>query len=136
DDSLVISDDYIKRLIDAYIAVARIAARVGFHFVDVKHCHGYLGHEMLSAFTRSGPFGGSFENRTRFAREIIAGIRSAAPKLKIGVRLSAFDHPPFKANGTVRGPPWPRVPHDFEHHPPHRSPFGANQQNPLEPDLT
>jgi len=136
DDSVVISDDYIKKLIDAYIRVAAIAARVGFHFVDVKHCHGYLGHEMLSAFTRSGPFGGSFENRTRFAREIIAGIRVAVPKLKIGVRLSAFDHPPFRADGTVRGLPGPGIPHEFQKHLPYRYAFGANQQNPLEPDLT
>src|SRR3989440_11591572 len=136
DDSVVISDDYIKNLIDAYVRVAAIAARVGFHFVDVKHCHGYLGHELLSAFTRRGPFGGSFENRTRFAREIIAGIRASAPKLKIGVRLSAFDHPPFKPNRTVRGLPGPGIPHEFQTHLPYRFAFGANQQNPLEPDLT
>ena len=38
----------------------------GFAFVDVKHCHGYLGHELLGARTRPGRYGGSFENRTRF----------------------------------------------------------------------
>jgi hypothetical protein len=42
-------------------------------------CHGYLGHEFLSGFTRKGKFGGSFENRTRFAREIIEGIRAECP---------------------------------------------------------
>ena len=57
----------------------------GFHFVDIKHCHGYLGHEFLSAFTRPGPYGGSFENRTRFLREIVAGIRTQAPGLDIHV---------------------------------------------------
>ena len=68
DDSAVISDDYLRRLIDNYIRAAKLAQRAGFQFVDVKHCHGYLGHEMLSAFTRPGPYGGSFENRTRFLR--------------------------------------------------------------------
>ena len=50
----------------------------GYRFVDVKHCHGYLGHELLGAHNRPGPFGGSLENRTRFMREIIDGIRAAA----------------------------------------------------------
>src|SRR5206468_4813589 len=77
DDGAIISDDYIRRLIDNYIRAAKLAQRAGFQFVDVKHCHGYLGHEMLSAFTRPGPYGGSFENRTRFAREIIVGIGAA-----------------------------------------------------------
>ena len=63
------------------------------------------------------------------------GIRSVAPKLKIGVRLSAFDHPPFKPNGTVRGLPGPGIPHEFQNHLPYRFAFGANQENPLEPDL-
>jgi len=31
-------------------------------FVDIKHCHGYLGHEFLSAHSRGGDYGGSFEN--------------------------------------------------------------------------
>ena len=45
----------------------------------------------LGAFERAGDFGGSLENRTRFLREIIAGIRDAAPDVGIAVRLSAFD---------------------------------------------
>ena len=40
-------------------AVRTWAAELGFHFVDLKHCHGYLGHEFLSAFTREGEYGGS-----------------------------------------------------------------------------
>src|SRR5687768_11887167 len=76
DDSVVLSDDYLKRLIDNYIRAAKLAHKLDYTFVDVKHCHGYLGHELLSAVTRPGPFGGSFENRTRFAREIISGIKA------------------------------------------------------------
>ena len=69
----------------------------GFQFVDIKHCHGYLGHELLSAVDRPGRYGGSFENRTRFLREIVAGIRAAAPGLAIGVRVSAVDWVPYSA---------------------------------------
>ena len=46
---------------------------------------------MLGAFERPGEFGGSLENRTRFLREIVTGIRAAAPGLGVAVRLSAFD---------------------------------------------
>ena len=49
------TDDEIERLIDDFVAAARLAQRAGFDFVDLKHCHGYLGHEFLSAVDRPGP---------------------------------------------------------------------------------
>ncbi len=105
DDYPVMSDDDIERLIDDYIRAAKLAQKVGFHFVDVKHCHGYLGHEFLSAVDRDGKFGGSFENRTRFLRKIVAGTRAEAPGLEIGVRLSAYDFIPFKPDENGIGIP-------------------------------
>ena len=72
-DYPVLSDDEIRRIIDRFIGAGRIAEACGAAFIDVKHCHGYLGHEFLSARSRPGDFGGSFENRTRFLREIVAG---------------------------------------------------------------
>jgi 2,4-dienoyl-CoA reductase-like NADH-dependent reductase (Old Yellow Enzyme family) len=95
-DSCLLSDDDLRRLIDDFIRAAVQAQRAGFTWVDIKHCHGYLGHEILSGFDRPGDFGGSFENRTRFLREITSGIRSAAPGLGVGVRLSVFDFVPFQ----------------------------------------
>jgi len=95
-DAPVMTDDEIARLVEDYVRAACLAQRAGFAFVDVKHCHGYLGHEFLSAVDRPGRYGGSFENRTRFLREIVAGIRAQAPGLLIGVRLSAFDFIPFR----------------------------------------
>ena len=58
DDHPILTDDEIKRIIDRFIAAGRIAERCGAEFVDVKHCHGYLGHEFLSAVTRPGPYAG------------------------------------------------------------------------------
>lgn len=107
DDYPLISDDYIAELIQTFIQAAVLAAQAGFDFVDVKHCHGYLGHEFLSAIDRQGKYGGSFENRTRFLREIVAGIREQAPQLGIGVRLSAFDWIPFRPSADVTGEPEP-----------------------------
>jgi len=96
DDYPVLSDDDIEELIQTFIGAAVLAQQAGFAFVDIKHCHGYLGHEFLSAVDRPGKYGGSFENRTRFLRDIVSGIHQRAPGLKIGVRLSAFDWLPFR----------------------------------------
>jgi 2,4-dienoyl-CoA reductase-like NADH-dependent reductase (Old Yellow Enzyme family) len=94
----LIGDDEIQQLIQDFVDAAALAWKAGFAFVDIKHCHGYLGHEFLSAVDRDGRYGGSFANRTRFLREIVSGIRTEAPGLKIGVRLSAFDYVPFQPN--------------------------------------
>lgn len=90
------TDDQIRDLIGDFVRAAVLAQQAGYDFVDLKHCHGYFGHELLSAVDRPGDFGGSFENRTRFLREMVAGIRQAAPGLTMAVRLSAFDFIPFK----------------------------------------
>jgi 2,4-dienoyl-CoA reductase-like NADH-dependent reductase (Old Yellow Enzyme family) len=138
DDGVVLSDDDVERIIDNYVRAAKIANRVGFHFVDVKHCHGYLGHEFLSARTRPGKFGGDLHGRTRFAREIIGRIQSECPGLAIGVRLSAFDHPPFHpdpahAGGGKLGP---GVPDEYRHLLPYQHGFGCDPNDPLKVDLT
>ncbi len=108
-DQPLMTDDAISHLIEDFVKAAVLAQKAGFHFVDLKHCHGYLGHEFLTAKDRGGRYGGSFENRTRFLREIVAGVRAEAPGLEIGVRLSAFDWIPFRPGAEGRGEPelWP-----------------------------
>ena len=101
----VLEDGEIDRLVTEFVDAARLAHAVGFQFVDVKQCHGYLGHELLSARDRVGRYGGSFENRTRFVREVVDGIRSAVPALNIGVRLSVFDAVPHTRDATGAGVP-------------------------------
>lgn len=96
-DSLtVMTDTQIGDLVGKFVQAAVTSAELGYDFVDIKHCHGYLGHEFLSSIDRPGPYGGSFENRTRFLREIVQGIRSEAPGLMVGVRFSAIDWVPFE----------------------------------------
>ncbi len=92
----LLTDDELDRLVETFIAAARLARGAGFTFVDIKHCHGYLGHELLSARSRPGRYGGSLENRTRFLRSIVGGIRATSPDLAIVVRLSVFDMGPFR----------------------------------------
>jgi len=100
-----ISDDGIRRLIDDFIAAAKLAQQAGFAFVDIKHCHGYFGHELLSAYERPGEFGGPLENRTRFLREIVNGVHAEVPGLAVGVRISAFDFIAFKPGPDGVGVP-------------------------------
>lgn len=115
-DDAIITDGDIRRIIHDSVHAAVLAQQAGFDFVDIKHCHGYLGHEFLSAVSRPGLYGGSFENRTRFLREVVAGIRSEAPGLDIAVRLSAFDFIPFQPGRDGIGEPVPfegRYPYAF-----------------------
>ena len=137
-DSQVWTDAEIEELIQCYIRAARIAREAGADFVDIKHCHGYLLHEFLGAHTRTGKFGGSFENRTRILREIVAGIRAEGNPIELGVRLSAFDFVPFKPDPTRAEPGklGPGIPEDFSHCLPYRYGFSVNMDNPIEHDLT
>ncbi len=112
-DHELLTDDDLKRLIDDFIAAARLAAEAGYRWIDVKHCHGYLGHELLSGFDRAGEFGGSFENRTRFLREVTAGVRAEVPQLGIGVRISAFDFVPFQPGLDVDRTGVPVITEDY-----------------------
>ena len=100
--AVTISDDGLKRLIETFVEAAQMASDIGFDFVDIKQCHGYFGHELLSGFDRPGEFGGSFENRTRFIREIISGIQ-AGTKISIGSRVSIFDFAPFTKSDSAVG---------------------------------
>ena len=96
-DDAVLTDAELDDLVGAFVRAAEVAASAGFDFVDVKQCHGYLGHELLSAVDRPGPYGGDLDGRTRFVRSVLDGIRSAAPGLGLGVRLSLFDIAPHAA---------------------------------------
>ena len=134
----VLGDNEIGYIIDDYVSAAMLAEQIGFEFVDVKHCHGYLGHEFLSAHTREGDFGGSFENRTRFLRAVVAGIRAFAPRLQIVVRVSAFDLVPFRADPDQSRPgkTGPGIPEAYDALLPYTWGFGVNAENPEEYDLT
>ena len=136
-DYPVLTDGYIEDLIERYVKAACLGRELGYQFVDIKHCHGYLGHEFLSARARPGKFGGSFKNRTRFCREIIQGIQAQAPDLLIGVRLSAFDFVAFRPDpeqtkGKRLGP---GIPQPYQDYLPYECGFGVAPDDPLRIDL-
>jgi NADPH2 dehydrogenase len=140
-DFPLLTDGEIGGIIEEFHRAARIASELGFDFVDIKHCHGYLGQEFLSAHTREGKYGGSLANRTRFLREVVQGIRAAAPQLKIGVRVSAFDSVPFQSdpaqstNGQLGRKAGPGIPEPHADLLPYRWGFGVNASDPTQPDL-
>ena len=91
-DYPLITDDELERLEDRYVAAALCAQRAGFDGVDVKACHRYLVSELLASHTRGNSrYGGSFENRSRFLRNVVTKIRAAAPDLVVTSRLNAYD---------------------------------------------
>lgn len=94
-ESYLLTDDELKRLEDAFVEAAHVAYQAGFQFVDLKQCHRYLLNELLSARTRPGLYGGSFENRTRFVRTVLGRIKESIPKLLVASRINVFDGIPF-----------------------------------------
>ena len=137
-DFPLLTDGEIEKIIEDFHRAAKMAREIGFDFVDVKHCHGYLGHEFLSAHTREGKYGGSFENRTRFLRDVVQGIRATAPGMQIGVRFSAFDSVPFRPDPSQssNGKLGPGIPESQENLIPYRWGFCVNQNDPTKIDLT
>jgi NADPH2 dehydrogenase len=105
DAAAVLTDDELDRLAEDYVDAAVLAGQAGFDFVDVKHCHGYLLHELLTGYDRGGRYGGDLHGRTQFLRTVVAGIRERSPRLAVAVRLSAFDLVPFVPGAGGVGAP-------------------------------
>lgn len=126
---VLITDEELQRLTDAYIEAARLAYECGFDFVDIKQCHRYLLNELLGAHQRPGAYGGSYENRTRLPREIFQAVRANVPQLLLAARLNVYDGIPFH-----RGPDAHGVPDAWTA--PLANGWGMNLADPFTPDLT
>ncbi len=127
----LVTDGELEAIGERFVLAAQLARGVGFDFVDVKCCHGYLLHELLGARSRPGPYGGSFEHRTRLFCRIVEGIRRAAPDLEIGVRLSIADLFPFAADSATGV----GAPLGLAENLPYEHGFGVDARNPLAFDL-
>lgn len=128
-DYPVITDDELERLEDQYVEAARLAANAGFRALDIKATHGYLIAELLDSKQREGRYGGSIENRTRFARNIMGKIRAAlGNRLMLCMRLGCFESVPYTNGAGNVGVPLPyEVPYNYG--------FGTDADQPLQPDL-
>jgi len=89
-----LSIDGIQNIVNAFAAAARRACEAGFRVIEIHAAHGYLIHEFLSPLSnqRTDAYGGSFENRTRLLREVVAAVRGVwAEQAPLFVRISASD---------------------------------------------
>ncbi len=87
----------IRRVEGAFVHSAQRADRAGFDLIEIHGAHGYLIHQFLSPVTnhRTDGYGGSLENRMRFALELVAQVRAVWPRNKaLGFRMNSTDwHP-------------------------------------------
>jgi 2,4-dienoyl-CoA reductase-like NADH-dependent reductase (Old Yellow Enzyme family) len=89
-----LTGDGIQEIVVGFATAARRACEAGFRVIEIHAAHGYLIHEFLSPLSnqRQDEYGGSFENRTRLLREIVAAVRSSWPdRAPLFVRISATD---------------------------------------------
>lgn len=79
---------------DHFVAAAKRAVAVGFQVVELHYAHGYLVNTFLSPLSnfRTDKYGGSLENRMRFALETAEAVRAAIPDdVALFARISAID---------------------------------------------
>lgn len=84
----------IQQIISAFVQAAKRSVEAGFKVIEIHAAHGYLLHQFLSTFSnqREDEYGGSFENRTRFLREVAQRVREVLPEgYPLWVRISATD---------------------------------------------
>lgn len=96
-EKIYIEDDYLRQLTEISVKASDLAYQAGFDAVDIKACHGYLGHELLFAYTRENSiFGGEdFENRTRFLMDVLNMVGERVPAIQRAVRLNLYDGVPY-----------------------------------------
>lgn len=91
-DTKIITDDELERLEEAFVKAAVLAKEAGFGGVDVKCCHRYLNSELLSAFTRKGKYGETFEGRTRFLLNVVDRIKARlGSEFIVTTRMNIYD---------------------------------------------
>ncbi len=91
----------INKVREDFKKAAQRADKAGFDIIEIHGAHGYLLHSFFSPLSnqRNDQYGGNFENRIRFAMEIIADIKSVWPDNKpLFYRLSSIDAPGQGAN--------------------------------------
>jgi 2,4-dienoyl-CoA reductase-like NADH-dependent reductase (Old Yellow Enzyme family) len=88
------TDGDIRKVLTDFAAAARRAMLAGFKVIEIHAAHGYLIHQFLSPLSnhRKDGYGGSFENRIRFLREVVNAVRGYWPPVyPLFVRISATD---------------------------------------------
>lgn len=125
----LLTDDGLEHLESRFEDAASLAADIGFDFVDVKQCHTYLLNELLGARSRPGRYGGDFDGRTRFVRNVFARIRDrVGDRIALATRMNVFDGVPYVAGDDGVGVP-------ARHDRPYVDAWGTAGDDPTQPDL-
>ncbi|GHS90425.1 oxidoreductase [Synergistales bacterium] len=92
-DAPLLSDEELEKICVQFIDAAELAYKLGFDGVDVKACHRYLTSELLAARSRSGQWGGSYENRVRMVLSMLDGVRDRVsnPEFQLVSRFNLYD---------------------------------------------
>jgi 2,4-dienoyl-CoA reductase-like NADH-dependent reductase (Old Yellow Enzyme family) len=99
-----LSRDEIAGVVAAWGEAARRADEAGFDVLEIHGAHGYLIHQFLSPGSnrRNDGYGGSEENRFRFACEVVAAVRARWPAEKpLFLRLSVEDDVGWTVDSSV-----------------------------------
>lgn len=125
----VLTDADLVALEERFVEAATLARDIGFDFIDIKQCHTYLLNELLGARTRGGAYGGDFERRTRFVRNVFARIRDRlGDSIALGTRMNVFDSLPYVQGGDGIG-------FAAAHETPYEHAWGTSVTDPTQPDL-
>ncbi len=128
EDYPVLADVYLEELEEKYVNAAALAMAAGFDFVDIKQCHGYLLNELLGGRGRPGAYGGDFEGRSRFVRNIVGKTMARlGTNVSIASRVNIFDGPPFEKGEAGIGHAAASGAYKWG--------FGTCCERPAEPDL-
>jgi NADPH2 dehydrogenase len=129
DGARLLSDADLERLEDQFVDAAVLARDIGFDFIDIKQCHTYLLNELLGSRGRDGRYGGDYDNRTRFVRDVFAKIRAQlGDSIMLATRMNVFDGIPYRAAADGIGAPAAVAR-------PYLDAWGTDADQPTGPDL-
>jgi 2,4-dienoyl-CoA reductase-like NADH-dependent reductase (Old Yellow Enzyme family) len=106
----LLTEEEVDKIMDSFVLAAQIAHDAGADGIDMKLCHGYFGSQVLRPYNdRKWKYGGSWENRSRFAFDLYERIQKAVndKSFLIGSKISAWEG--FPGGFGTEGPDSPII---------------------------
>lgn len=106
----LLTEEEVDKIVDGFVLAAKIAHNAGADGIDMKLCHGYFGTQILRPYNdRKWKYGGSWENRSRFAFDLYERIQKEVgdKSFLIGSKISAWEG--FPGGFGTEGPDSPII---------------------------
>jgi 2,4-dienoyl-CoA reductase-like NADH-dependent reductase (Old Yellow Enzyme family) len=90
----LLTEEEVERIIGQFALSSKIAQAAGADGIDLKFCHGYLGSQILRPYNdRKWKYGGSWQNRSRFAYDLMEAIKNAVndKRFILGSKVSMWE---------------------------------------------